>query len=188
MHGNMNVKFVWRIVVKYISYKLFRFTIYHTVRLLSFRTGIIKSICVKETTLLLFSFRHTSLLTVHTDLHGHTASGCLCRSRPLQWCLMCLSRLVGCPIRLRYLLGKPFMQNSQGRLQNLEVVGDKICVGCGGDIWRKVRQETFSFNRNGTGRLVSTNGDLAYMSDAILKLTHTSERNHSTQPSLHDSI
>jgi len=39
-------------------------------------------------TLLLFSFRHTSLLTVHTDMHGHTASGCLCRNRPLQWCLM----------------------------------------------------------------------------------------------------
>jgi len=48
-------------------------------------------------TLLLFSFRHTSLLTVHKDLHGHTASGCLCRSRPLQWCLMYLSRLSGCP-------------------------------------------------------------------------------------------
>jgi len=48
-------------------------------------------------TLLLFSFRHTSLLTVHTDLYGHTASGCLFRSRPLQWCLMCLSRLSGCP-------------------------------------------------------------------------------------------
>ena len=56
----------------------------YTVCLLSFRTGIIKSICVKEMTLLLFSFRHTSFLTVHTDLHGHTASGCLCRSRPLQ--------------------------------------------------------------------------------------------------------
>ena len=66
-------------------------------RLLSFRTGIIKSICVKEMTLLLFSFRHTSLLTVHTALHGHTASACLCRSRPLQWCLMNLSRLSGCP-------------------------------------------------------------------------------------------
>ena len=48
-------------------------------------------------TLLLFSLGHTSLLTVHTDLHGHTASGCLCRSRPLQWCLMYLSRLSGCP-------------------------------------------------------------------------------------------
>ena len=60
----------------------------YTVRLLSFRTGIIKkSICVKEMTLLLFSFRHTSLLTAHTDLHGHTASGCLCTSRPLQWYL-----------------------------------------------------------------------------------------------------
>ena len=69
----------------------------YTVRLLSFRTGITKSICVKEMTLLLFSFRHTSLLTVHTDLHGHTASGCLCRSRPLQWCLMHLSQLSGCP-------------------------------------------------------------------------------------------
>ena len=69
----------------------------YTVRLLSFRTGIMKSICLKETTLLLFSFRHTSLLTVHTDLHGRTASGWLCRSRPLQWCLMCLSRLSGCP-------------------------------------------------------------------------------------------
>ena len=68
-----------------------------TVRLLSFRTGVIKSICGKEMTLLLFSFRHTSLLTVHTDLHGHTASGCLCRSHPLQWCLMYLSRLSGCP-------------------------------------------------------------------------------------------
>ena len=61
-----------------------------------FRTGIIKSICVKEITLLLFSFRHTSLLTGHTDLHGHTASRCLCRSRPLQWCLMYFSRLSGC--------------------------------------------------------------------------------------------
>jgi hypothetical protein len=69
----------------------------YTVCLLSFRTGIIKSICVKEMTLLLFRFRHTSLLTVHTHLHGHTASGCLCRSRPLQWCLMYLSRLSGSP-------------------------------------------------------------------------------------------
>ena len=68
----------------------------YTVRLLSFRTGIIKSIYVKVMTLL-FCFRHTSLLNVHTDLHGHTASGCLCRSRPLQWCLMYLSRLSGCP-------------------------------------------------------------------------------------------
>jgi len=46
----------------------------YTVRLLSFRTGI-KSICVKKMTLTLFSFRHTSLLTVHTDLHVPTASG-----------------------------------------------------------------------------------------------------------------
>jgi len=69
----------------------------YTMRIRSFRTGIIKSICVKEMTLLLFSFRHTSLLTVHTDLHGHTASGCLCRSRPLQWCLMYLSRVSGRP-------------------------------------------------------------------------------------------
>jgi len=67
------------------------------VRLLSFRTGIIKSIFVKEITLLLFSFRHTSPLTVHRDLHVHTASECLCRSRPLQWCLMYLSWLSGCP-------------------------------------------------------------------------------------------
>ena len=52
---------------------------------------------MKEITLLLFSFRHTSLRTVQTDLHGHTASGCLCRSRPLQWCLMYLSRFSGCP-------------------------------------------------------------------------------------------
>ena len=64
-------------------------------RLLSFKTGIVKKYCAKEMTLLLFSFRHTSLLTVHTDLHGHTASGCLCGSRPLQWCLMYLSRLSG---------------------------------------------------------------------------------------------
>ena len=69
----------------------------YTVRLLSFRTGIIKSICAKEMTLLLFSFRHTTLLTVHTDLHGHTASECLCTSRPLQWCLMYLSWFSGCP-------------------------------------------------------------------------------------------
>jgi len=69
----------------------------YTVRLLSFRTGIIKSICMKEMTLSLFSFRHTSLLTVHTDLYGHTASGCLCGSRPLQWCLMYLSRRSRCP-------------------------------------------------------------------------------------------
>jgi len=49
-------------------------------------------------TLLLFSVRHRSLVTVHTDLHGHTASGCLCRSRLLQWCLiMYLSRLSACP-------------------------------------------------------------------------------------------
>jgi len=60
-------------------------------------TGIIKSICVKEMTLLLFSFRHRSPVTVHTDLHGHTASGYLCRSRLLQWRLMYLSRLSGCP-------------------------------------------------------------------------------------------
>ena len=69
----------------------------YTERLLSFRTGIIESICLKEMKLLLFSFRHTSLLTVNTDLHGHTASGCLCRSRPLQWCLMYFSWLSGCP-------------------------------------------------------------------------------------------
>jgi hypothetical protein len=68
----------------------------YTVHLLSFRTGI-KSICMKEMTLLLFSFWHSSLLTVHTDLHGHTGSGCLCRSRPLQWCLMYFSRHSGCP-------------------------------------------------------------------------------------------
>jgi len=59
----------------------------YTVRLLSFRTDIIKNICLKEMTLLLFSFQHRSLVTVHTDLHGLTASGCLCRSRPLQRCL-----------------------------------------------------------------------------------------------------
>ena len=52
---------------------------------------------MKEITLLLFSVQHTSLLTVHTDLRGCTASGCLCRSRPLQWCLMYLSRISGCP-------------------------------------------------------------------------------------------
>src|SRR5215469_15239627 len=69
----------------------------YTLHLVSFRTGIIKSIYVKEMTLLSFSFRHTSLLIVHTDLYSHTASGCLCRSRPLQWCLMYLSRLSGCP-------------------------------------------------------------------------------------------
>ena len=68
----------------------------YTVRLLSFRTGIIKSICVKEMTLLLISFRHRYLVNVHTVLYGHTASGCLCRSRPLHWCLMYLSRLSGC--------------------------------------------------------------------------------------------
>ena len=66
-------------------------------RLLSFNTGIIKSICLKETTLSLFSFQHRSLVTVHTDFHGHTASGCLCRSRPLQGCLTYLLRLSGCP-------------------------------------------------------------------------------------------
>ena len=69
----------------------------YTVLLLSFSTGIIKCICLKEMALLLFSFRRTSLLTVHTDLHGHTVSGYLCRNRPLQWCLMYLSRLSGCP-------------------------------------------------------------------------------------------
>jgi len=69
----------------------------YTVHILSFRTGIIKSICVKEMTLLLSRFWHMSLLTVQTDLHGHTASGYLCRSRPLQWYLMYLSRLSGCP-------------------------------------------------------------------------------------------
>jgi len=52
---------------------------------------------MKEITHLLFSFRHISLLTVHTDLHVHTTSGCLYRSRPFQWCLMYLSRLSGCP-------------------------------------------------------------------------------------------
>jgi len=62
----------------------------------SVSAGIIKSICMKEMTLLFLSFRHTSLLTVHTDLHGHTASGSLCRSHPLQWCLMYLSQLSGC--------------------------------------------------------------------------------------------
>jgi len=69
----------------------------YIVRLLSFRTGIIKSICMKEMTFLLFSFRHRSCETVHTNLHGHTASGCFCRSRPFQWCLMYLSRLSGSP-------------------------------------------------------------------------------------------
>ena len=69
----------------------------YTVHLLSFRTGIIKGICVKEMTLLLFSFRHRSPITIRTDLHGHIASGCLCRSRPLQWFLMYLSRLSVCP-------------------------------------------------------------------------------------------
>ena len=69
----------------------------YTVCLLSFMTGIKKSICVKEMTLSLFRFRHRSLVNVHTDLHGHTASGFLCRSRPLQWCLMYLSRLTECP-------------------------------------------------------------------------------------------
>ena len=69
----------------------------NTVCLLSFRTGIIKSICMKEITLLLFNFQHRSLVTAHTDLQGHTASGCLCISRLLQWCLMYLSRLSGCP-------------------------------------------------------------------------------------------
>ena len=67
----------------------------YTVYLLSFRTGIIKSICMKEMTFL-YSFRHTSLLSLHTDLHVHAASGCLCRSRPLQWCSVYLSRLSGC--------------------------------------------------------------------------------------------
>jgi len=52
---------------------------------------------MKEMILLLFSFRHRSLVTVHTDLHGHTASGFLCRSRPLYWRLMYLSRLSRCP-------------------------------------------------------------------------------------------
>ena len=42
----------------------------------------------------------------------------------------------------------------------------------------KVRHEAFGFSKNGTGRLVSTNGYLAYMSDAILKLTHIPDRNH----------
>jgi len=69
----------------------------YTMHLLCFMTGIIKSICMKEMTFLLRSFWHRSLVTVHTDLHSHTASGCLCRSRPLQWCLMYLSRLSGCP-------------------------------------------------------------------------------------------
>ena len=69
----------------------------YTVWILSFRPGIIKSICMKGMTLLLCSFRHTSLLTVQTDLNGHTASGCLCRCRPLQWFLMYLSRLSRCP-------------------------------------------------------------------------------------------
>ena len=72
----------------YSNVRVFVWT--YTVRLLSFSTGIIKSICTKEMTLLLFSFRRTSLLSAHTDLCGHTASGCLCRSRSL-------SRLSGCP-------------------------------------------------------------------------------------------
>ena len=75
----------------------YSFMCVYIVRLLSFRTCIIKSICLKEMTLLFFGFRHTSLLTVHTDLHGHTVSGCRCRSRPLQWRLTYLSRLSGCP-------------------------------------------------------------------------------------------
>ena len=56
---------------------------------------------MKEITLLLFSVQHTSLLTVHTDLRGCTASGCLCRSRPLQWCLMYLSWLSGMKLSQR---------------------------------------------------------------------------------------
>jgi hypothetical protein len=75
---------------------IWKYTTY-AVRLLSFRIDNIKSICVKEMTLWFFSFRHTSLLTVHTGFHGHTASGCFCGSRPLQWCLMYLSRFPGCP-------------------------------------------------------------------------------------------
>ena len=71
--------------------------ILYTVRLLSFRTRIIKRMCVKEMALLLFNFQHTSLLTVHTDLHSHTASVWLCRSCPLQWSLMYLSQLSVCP-------------------------------------------------------------------------------------------
>ena len=46
---------------------------YYTVRLLSFRTGIIKSICMKEMTVLLFSFRHTSLLTVHRFARSYSS-------------------------------------------------------------------------------------------------------------------
>jgi len=51
-----------------------------------------------------------------------------------------------------------------------------------------VRHGNFGFSKKGTGRMVSTNEELACMSDAILKLTHISERNHSTKPSLHDSV
>ena len=51
---------------------------------------------MKEMALLLFNFRHISLLIVRTDLHSHIASGCLCRSHPLQWCLMYFSRLSEC--------------------------------------------------------------------------------------------
>jgi len=52
---------------------------------------------MEEMTLLLFSFRHRSLVTVHTELHVHTTSGYLCRSRPLQWYLLYLPRFFGCP-------------------------------------------------------------------------------------------
>ena len=66
-------------------------------RLLSFKTGIIKKYLRERNDTFLFSFRHTSFLTVHKNFHGHAASGCLCRSRLLQWCLMYLLRFSGCP-------------------------------------------------------------------------------------------
>ena len=109
MHGNSNIKFTVAVVfcgwpARYNNVCCwfeddFNLVLVHSqcVYKVLGLIKIIKIICMKEITLLLFSFRHTSLLTVHIDLHGHTASGCLCRSRPLQWCLMYLSRLSACP-------------------------------------------------------------------------------------------
>ena len=121
---------------------------------------------------LLFSFRHTSFLTVHTDLHGHTASGCFCRSRPLQWCLMYLSRLSGCPKSSQRdaplsgisLLGTKSNQpvlnlaNTEGgRAQSLSL-GQKLLEDCrvvgGGVVVQKEPVTRFTYTQSNTSNSV----------------------------------
>jgi len=67
LYSVLHVTRRWRLAVFYILMNIAGVNswVIYTVRLLSFKTGIIKNIFMKEMTLLLFSFQHTSLLTVH---------------------------------------------------------------------------------------------------------------------------